>query len=153
MEKNKNKILTISIIVSLVLLTGVAALVYLTTRAEVPEGVLRVETSEEVISIDTSLVKLHPVEGILINGKGEEREIDASGVELMELLSDNGITVPSGIKVTADDGYNAEVTVQEMEETGRVYLLMEDGERPQLVVFGDSDSKRNVTGVIMVVVQ
>ena len=140
-------------ILSLVFVTSVAALVYLTTRAEVPVGELRVETSEKVVSVDLSLVNLHPVDGKLINGKGEEREIHASGVELLEFLSDHGVAVQSGVKVTADDGYSADVTMQELQEAGKVYLLMEDGERPQLVVFGDTDSKRNVTGVILVVVQ
>ena len=66
---------------------------------------------------------------------------------MCDLLSQTGITDYQKVLVVADDAYSAEVTAEEIAAPGQVYLMrQEDGIR--LVVFGDSNSKRNVTNVV-----
>ena len=143
---------TIIIIVVLLLVTAGAALLHLTTRTEVLEGVLLVEKDGIKIKIETSALTTKPVVGTIINGKGEEIAIDSPGILLSKLLSDAGVVVGEQVVVYADDEYSAVITAAELNDPERVFLLVREGERPQLVVFGDPDSKRNVSGVIRLVV-
>ena len=48
----------------------------------------------------------------------------------------------------ADDEYSAMVSKDELDQTDKVYLLVGTEDRSQLVVFGDENSKRNVSGII-----
>ena len=48
----------------------------------------------------------------------------------------------------ANDEYSAMVSKDELDQTDKVYLLVGIEDRPQLVVFGDENSKRNVSGII-----
>ena len=84
--------------------------------------------------------------------KGEEREIDAQGILLMDVLELAGVeTVPeNGVSVTAADEYSVEVTADELAEAGKVFLLEEDA--PRLIVFGDNGEKRNVKNVARITV-
>ena len=143
---------TIIIIAVLLLVTAGAALLHLTSRTEVPEGVLLVEKDGIKIKIETSVLTTKPVVGTIVNGKGEEIAIDSPGILLSQLLADAGIAVGEQIVVVADDEYSAVVTAAELNEPDRVFLLVQEGKRPQLVVFGDPNSKRNVSGVIRLVV-
>ena len=95
---------------------------------------------------------LVPVRGTTINGKGEEKAIDAQGVALRSLLDMNGIEAQEKITAVARDEYQAEVSADELAEEGKVFLIKaEDGLR--LIVFGDADSKRIVRDVVRVVVE
>ena len=55
-----------------------------------------------------------------------------------------------GVSVTAADEYRVEVTSDELAERGKVFLLKE--ETPGLIVFGDSNAKRNVKNVARITV-
>lgn len=143
---------TIIIIAVLLLVTAGAALLHLTSRTEVPEGVLLVEKDGIKIKIETSVLTTKPVVGTIVNGKGEEIAIDSPGISLSKLLADAGVAVGEQVVVVADDEYSAVITAAELNDPDRVFLLVREGERPQLVVFGDPDSKRNVSGVIRLVV-
>ena len=60
---------------------------------------------------------------------------------------------PSGaaaVKVTADDEFSAELSGDELDEAGKAYLVSEDDGSMRLVVFGDSNAKRNVRNVVSV---
>ncbi len=141
------------IIAVLLLVTAGAALLHLTTRTEVLEGILLVEKDGIKIKIEMASLTLEPVSGTIVNGKGEEIAIDSPGILLSKLLLDAGVAVGEQIVVVADDEYSAVVTAAELNEPDRVFLLVREGERPQLVVFGDPNSKRNVSGVIRLVVK
>ena len=92
------------------------------------------------------------VEGIRINGKGEEIPVSGQGILLKELLEEYGITDYRQVKVSAIDSYSATVTREETEEEGKVYLFFEE-ESLRLLVFGDKDSKRSVSDVVQIVAE
>lgn len=104
-------------------------------------------------------------EGDLVNGKGEVTHHAYQGVELSGLLEANGIEVTDASKITAvsEDNYSAELTGAEVMEAGKVYIAVtaddsmiegiEGGQGAQLIVFGDSNSKRAVRFLKTIVIE
>lgn len=115
----------------LLLLTAVFAVLHLT--GSVPEDG-SVTIDGQTVAIDGLLTE--NVTGTIVNGKGEETEINARGVCLASLF-DGDITV------TAADSYSVLVKAEELENA----FLVSDGDGLRLAVFGDTDSKRNVKNV------
>ena len=134
-------------IIVLVLITAIVAVFYLTTRPAVPEDTLRIEKDGKVIELPLARLEFIPVRGTVVNGKGEERTIDAQGVLLGQVLREAGILEFSEVTVIADDAYNAAVTAEEIAAPDRVYLIRQDEGGLRLIVFGDSNSKRSVSDV------
>ena len=134
-------------VIVLVLVTAVVAIFYLTTRPTTSEGALRIEKGGQVIELPLERLAFASVHGTTVNGKGEERTIDAQGVLLSEVLREAGISEFTEVTVTADDAYNAVVTAEEIAEPDRVYLVQQDEGGLRLIVFGDSNSKRSVSDV------
>ena len=134
-------------IIVLVFITTVVAIFYLTTRPAASEGTLRIENGSQVIELPLERLEFIPVRGTVVNGKGEERTVDAQGVLLDRVLREAGISEFSEVTVTAADAYHAVVTAEEIAEPDRVYLIQQDGDGLRLVVFGDSNSKRSVSDV------
>lgn len=149
MKRNRVVVL---IIIALVAVTALAAVIHLTTRVSVPEGVLLVEAAGQTKEVAWGRLELMSVQGTLINGKGEERTIDAQGILLRDMLEGIGASVETEVTVIAEDEYSASVTAEEIKADGQVYLAATDDGGIQLVVFGDSNSKRNVSGVARLVV-
>ena len=56
----------------------------------------------------------------------------------------------AAVKVTADDEFSAELSGDEVNEAGKAYLVSEDDGSMRLVVFRDSNAKRNVRNVVSV---
>lgn len=137
-------------VAALALLTIIAAAVHLTTRADVPAGTLRVEYGGKAVELDVGKLELEPVQGTVRNGKGETKTVDGQGIALSKLLEQAGVGDYSAVTVTADDEYSADMTAEEAAESGRAYLLLEEDSSLQLVVFGDENSKRNVSNVKLV---
>lgn len=150
MKKNK---LTIAIIAALVIITTVTAAIHLSTRQTPPKGVLRIEAQDKTVDLPLSELNLSPVHGTVMNAKGDPKEIDGQGLLLSGVLDKAGSTGYTQVSAVADDEYSATVTAEEIGESGRVYLLLEEGEQLQLLVFGDTNSKRNVSHVIRLVVK
>ena len=134
-------------IIVLVLITAIVAIFYLTTRPTASEDTLRIEKNGQVIELPLERLDFNPVRGTVVNGKGEERTVDAQGVLLSEILREAGISEFSEVTVTANDAYSAVVTAEEIAEPDRVYLIQQDEGGLRLVVFGDSNSKRSVSDV------
>ena len=134
-------------IIVLVLITAIVAIFYLTTRPTASEGTLRIENGGQVIELRLERLTLASVHGTTVNGKGEERTIDAQGVLLSQVLQEAGISKFTEVTVTADDAYNAVVTAEEIAEPDRVYLILQDESGLRLIVFGDNNSKRSVSDV------
>ena len=134
-------------IIVLVLITTVVAVIYLTTRPATQEGILRIENGGQVIELPLKRLTFASVHGTTVNGKGEERTIDAQGVLLDQVLREAGISEFAEVTVTADDAYNAIVTAEEIAEPDRVYLIRQDEGGLRLIVFGDRNSKRSVSDV------
>lgn len=141
-------------ILILVLVTAAVAAFYLTTRTAVPEGVLRVEFADgKAAELFLEKLEMVSIQGTVVNGKGEERVINAQGILLSDVLREAGVTEYSMVTVTADDEYSARVTAAEIAEPGKVYLTRQEEGGMQLIVFGDENSKRNVTDVVRLSVQ
>ena len=140
MKKNKRVFL---IVLCLALLTAVLAVVYLTAR--VPDVSGSVLINGEPVSL--SLFTYRAVTGTVVNGKGEEKQIDAQGISLAEAVGTDFETAT----VTASDAYSA--TVEKDEAESAYLLLSDDGSSLRLVVFGDGNSKRSVKNVVSIDVQ
>ena len=136
----KSKRLILIIVCALVLLTAVLAVVHFTTRESVPEGAILVRQDGNDTYITMDKLTLTNVTGTIVNGKGEEREINDQGVNLGELAKGGFQTVT----VTSDDEFSAEVGA---EEIGNAFLILNEDGSTQLVVFGDNNSKRAVRNV------
>ena len=115
-------------------------------------GTVLVEYGGKVEELSLDRVELTAVRGTVINGKGQERRVDAQGAPLSAVLAEAGITSYTQAAVTADDEYSVTVTQEEAAAPDWVFLIVQEGERPQLLVFGDANSKRNVTNVIRLTV-
>lgn len=149
MKKNKKIFFLVS---ALFLLTFCLAVLHFLTRTPAEAGVLRIEYNGTVTTVPLDSIDIAPVHGTVVDGKGEEHIIDAQGVLLSDLLDSLNITAADQLTVFADDEYSATVTAQELYTPQRVYLLMTEEDRPQLIVFGDPNSKRNVSGVVRLIV-
>ena len=141
------------IVIAMVLITALVAIFYLTTRKSIPENTLCIEHGDQAVELSLEQLKLIQVQGTVVNGKGEERTVDAQGILLSEVLREAGITDFSEVTVTADDEYSAVVTVEEIVASDRVYLIQQEKGGMQLTVFGDSNSKRNVSDIARLLVQ
>lgn len=145
--------------VLIVLAVAVAGLLHRGAQ-DVPADLVLLHDGEQ---IELSLEDLQQTEfsGETVNGKGEHFTHDYEGVALYDLLADNGIAPEdvSEAEVRAADQYAATVTGEEICEQDRIYLAVtEDGEPVEgidegtpgieMVVFGDSDSKRCVRCVV-----
>lgn len=136
------------IVIVLVLLTAAVAVVHLAARTAVPEGALRVEYGDRALELPLEQLELTAVHGTVVNGKGEARTVDAQGILLSQVLREAGIAEFSEVTVTADDEYSAAVTAEEIAAPDKVYLIRQDEGGMQLIVFGDGNSKRNVSGAV-----
>ena len=136
----------------LVLFTVIFAVVHLNTREEVPEHAVQITAGDKTYMVDITKLEYEQVTGIRVNGKGEELEVNAQGILLREVLSQNAISEFSKVTVVADDSYQAEVTAEEIKEDAKVYFLYEE-ESLRLIVFGDENSKRSVSNVVQVMVE
>ena len=119
-----------------------------------PDGALLVSCGGEKKYVDLDSLDTVPVQGSVVNGKGEKSEIDTQGVSLADAISKAGFDPESAaaVKVTADDEFSAELSGDEVNEAGKAYLVSEDDGSMRLVVFGDSNAKRNVRNVVSVAI-
>ena len=140
MKNKKGIIILISI---LVLAAAALAVIHASTRKKVPEGAISVQQAGKetyVVLKEQTLVK---VAGTIVNGKGEEKDIDADGIALSS-LADGSF---ENVTVTADDEFSAVVGADEIENA---WLIQSEDGTAQLVVFGDSNSKRAVRNVVRI---
>lgn len=137
------------------LLTAAAAVLHLTTRQQVPAHTLAVEYAGKTHTMNFSALPLQQVCGTQVTGKGEVREIDATGCTLQVVLEHAlGMSFDaSEVTVIAGDGFSAQVTAAEWQQAEQVYLILREDETLQLLVLGDSDSKRNVKNVERLLVE
>ena len=120
------------------LVTAILALVHLTTRTPEVEGSILINGE----AVDIASLDLEQVTGTIVNGKGEEKQIDAQGINIAKLFDSDY----DSITITASDEYSAVVNA---DETDNAYLILDD-DNPGLVVFGDSNSKRCVRDVVRI---
>ena len=132
------------------LLTVAAAVFHLSTRKTVLEGYIQLTYAGKETTIALSDFRLYPVQGTIINGKGEQRTVDAEGIAVADVLEFAGITDFTRLTVTAEDAYHADLTAAEAEDTSNTYFILQETGGVQLIVFCDSNSKRCVSDVVLV---
>ncbi len=147
--KNKRMLILVAV---LLLLTATLAIAHLTTRASVPEGTVLVEHGGDTTELTLAQMEAVPVRGTVVNGKGESRTVDAQGISLASVLEQMGIAAFQEVTVIADDEYSAVVTTEEVARPNVAYLIFQEEGGVQLVVFGDANSRRNVSNVVRMVV-
>lgn len=150
--KSKKSSGIVIFIACLVAVTAVIAVIHITTRTKVKEGTILITTTEKNYEISFDNLKTEPVEGTVQNAKGDIKTISGEGARLEELFLEAGVMKADSVTVYADDEYSAVVMGEEIEDPAKVYMMIEDG-MANLVVFGDPDSKRNVTNVVRIVVE
>ena len=148
MKKSK----VVFLILLLVALTGVLAAVHLTTRDKVGEHEVQLTYQDKTYSVEYKKLDLEQVTGTRVNGKGEEKKVEASGILLRKLLEEKNIEEYSQVTVVSDDSYSAKIAAEEIKEEEKAYLLLQE-EELRLVVFGDENSKRSVSNVKQIVVE
>ena len=149
--KKSTKII-MAAIAALIALTAVFAIIHSAARTEVPDGALLVSCGGEKKYVDLTSLDTVSVRGSVVNGKGEKSDVNTQGVPLADVIENAGFD-PNGavtVKVTADDEFSAELSGDELNEDGKAYLVSEDDGSMRLVVFGDSNAKRNVRNVVSV---
>lgn len=117
-----------------------------------PDGALLVSCGGEKKYVDLNSFNAVPVQGSVINGKGEKSYIDTQGVPLADVIKGAGFDPnnAAAVRVTADDEFSVELSGDELNEEGKAYLVGENDGSVRLVVFGDSNAKRNVRNVVSV---
>lgn len=140
---------TVILIVLAVLVLALAA-IRLATREEIPEGALAIHYNEKTSYISLDGLTAQPITGTLINGKGEEKQVEATGVPLKALLEKAKVPTDqiSTVSVEAEDAFTAEIAAAELDQE-KVFLVQEEGSM-KLVVFGDTNSKRQVRNVVSI---
>ena len=148
MKKTK----VVFLILLLVVLTGVLSVVHLTTRNKVGADEVQLTYKDKTYSVEYKKLDLEQVTGTRVNGKGEEKKVEAPGILLRKLLEEKDIEEYSQVTVVSDDSYSAKIAVEEIKEEEKAYLLLQEDEL-RLVVFGDENSKRSVSNVKQIIVE
>ena len=148
MKKSK----VVFLILLLVVLTGVLSVVHLTTRNKVGADEVQLTYKDKTYSVEYKKLDLEQVTGTRVNGKGEEKKVEAAGILLRKLLEEKNIEEYSQVTVVSDDSYSAKIAAEEIKEEEKAYLLLQE-EELRLVVFGDENSKRSVSNVKQIVVE
>ncbi len=143
---------TLWLVAAAVLVLAALIVIRLSTRTAVPEGTIRLERDGTITQIDPATLTLTDVHGTVVNGKGEEKPVDGKGILLADLLAGQKQTGFSRVTAVADDEYSADVTAEEIARPDKVWLVQQEDGSFKLVVFGDSNSKRNVSDVRRLVI-
>lgn len=147
----KYKVIIFTVV--LILLTVAAAVIHLNEREVVAEGSLLLTAGGKEMTLDISEFAYEQVNGVRVNGKGEEIPVEGVGVAVKEVLAQARITEYERIKVISDDSYQAEISAEEVEDGTKAFLILDKEKKLRLVVFGDTNSKRSVSNVAQIVVE
>ena len=147
----KHKVIIFTVV--LILLTVAAAVIHLNTREVVAEGSLLLISGDKELALDISEFAYEQVNGVRVNGKGEEIPVEGFGVAVKEVLAQAKVTEYERIKVISDDSYQAEMSAEEVEDGTKAFLILDEEKKLRLVVFGDTNSKRSVSNVAQIVVE
>ena len=141
-------------LVLLILAAAVAllAILHLTSDRIVERGKVEIIRKGQTSLFGEIDIARIPVQGELVNGKGESIKIDAKGSLLADVLVSAGIDPAevAVLKISSHDEYSAEISGEELLEAGKVYLISDGEGSFTLVVFGDSNSKRKVKNVVRI---
>ena len=108
---------------------------------------------DQSISLDISKFDYQQVSGIRMNGKGEEIPVEGLGVAIKDVLTQAKVNEYELVRVISDDSYSAEISAEEVADSTKAFLLLDEENELRLVVFGDTNSKRSVSNVVQIVVE
>ena len=148
MRKSKAFVL----IIILLMISVLASILHLTTREKVNAGEIHLKYHDVTYSVSYQDLKMEQVTGTRVNGKGEEKEVEALGILLKDLLVENDIFEYSQVTIVSNDSYKAQVSAEEVSNEEKVYLILQE-EELRLIVFGDQNSKRSVSNVVQIIVE
>jgi len=134
----------------LLVLTAIVAVVYLRSRDTVKPGDILIKAPTGDVTVSLESLELSHVSGSITNKKGETKKIDSEGYALSKIPSCAQVADYSELTIYADDEYSAVVTKDELDQSGDNAWLIKDKDSIRLVVFGDSDSKRDVKNVVRI---
>lgn len=140
------------LIAVLLAITALCAFLHLSGRTDADPGELIVCSEGRQHTIDFDNLPQHSIKGEIVNGKGDVLPVSGSGASLSDVLISAGID-PEKLTlatVIASDEYHAELTGNEICQPEKAWLLLQEDGSFRLIVFGDPDSKRNVTNVVRV---
>lgn len=140
----KNKKMIGLLIAVLAVITVFAAVIHNNSREEIPEDAIVLTINGQTKYITAQDIDQTDITGTTVNGKGEEKTVEARGVYFSELFKDEAYETAV---CTADDEYSAEV---EYDEAGNACLILKDDNSVTLIVFGDQNSKRNVKNIVSI---
>ena len=149
MEMNSKRNIALIIGVCLVLLT-ILTYINFKTRVDVPSNYILIDGPKPV-SINLKEVEKYIISGQVTNMKGEIKEITGNGCSLFDIIEDYSGTDFTEVTVISDDEYSAKLTKEEVVDTDKAVLLF-DETSVRLYVFGDSNSKRNVSNVKRIII-
>lgn len=149
MKKNKTAFFIVGICLIVV---AILTCINVVSRPQIPMHSILVEYGNKSEYIDMDTLRLTEVTGEIINGKGEVKEIAGQAILLSDVLNTISIQEYDTVKVISDDEYSAELTKSEILDEDKVYLFIAD-DLARLYVFGDKNSKRNVSNVVKIVLQ
>ena len=121
------------------MLTAILAVIHLKTRTPEVEGEILINGK----SISISDLDFSRVTGTIVNGKGEEKQIDSQGILLSDVCGNDF----SKITATASDEYSAKILPEDSENA---YIILTDEGSLRLIVFGDSNAKRDVKNLVRI---
>ena len=157
---------TVWIICAVLLIAAVIAvglIVRSRQTAQEAAGAISLKANGQTRQIALKDLDREAFSGETVNGKGEHFSHDYSGISLKTLLADQKIDLAavSSVSAVAADQFSASYTVDEINEEGKIYLAVQMDGKPiegiekgtagvQMVVFGDSNSKRSVRNVSVI---
>lgn len=149
------------VIAVMLVMTCLAAIIHISQQEDIACMVIKTGATE--ITVDFTDLDRKEFSGELVNGKGEVSFHSYTGVLLRDLLEEKGIAVSeiSSVSVTSADNYSVTFEAEEILEDGRVHAAItvdgntvegiDDGTAGvQIIVFGDSNSKRCVRYAIVI---
>lgn len=150
----KQKKAILLVFLALALVTAVLAVVHLSTLDKVPEGALMIRYKDQAGYVTLDKLRTAEVTGTIVNSKGVEKEVREQGVRVEDVLKAAGIDPAEAVSVTATaaDEFSAVLTGEEIREAGKAWLARDKEGVTKLIVFGDSNSKRNVHNVVSLTV-
>ena len=138
------------VIIVLVVLAVIAAVLAAAVAGSMPEKkpceVIITENGKQS-RIDLTAQKLTDVKGTITMASGKTKEIDAKGIELRHLLEGYSF---SAATVIAEDNYSAQLTAEDIEKAQNSYLILDENNKPRLVVMTDTNAKRDVKNVLTI---
>lgn len=149
MKKNK---LAIIIVALCLIIVGILTICHLTARPQIPEHSILVINGDKSDYIDIDNLQLTEVSGQIINGKGDVKDISGYGILFGDAINTVKPADFDNATVVADDEYYAEFAKSEIYDAESVYLLIEDNS-VNMCVFGDKNSKRNVSNVVKIILE